>query len=194
MGYIGDISEGYNHYIDKVSDVDMAASLESCSLLLRLCEGANIAADFGSGFSSYALREFKRIYKPDLEVWSVDTEEEWLTKSKEFSYHMGVDTSNFRLWGDRIADYPVFDVVFFDMGRTKERPQYLRFILDNMIHHGSYVLLDDVHKTYLKEEYKIIFEGYLFKKVDVEVETTNYSGRTKRFCDLYTGIKKKVNG
>ncbi|MDX1701281.1 MAG: hypothetical protein R3250_11720, partial [Melioribacteraceae bacterium] len=84
--YSKEIESTFTHYTTTVSTPEMAANLRSCVLLGCMMEvmKPKRAMDLGSGVSSYALRYFKGKFKYRTEIYSVDSDWDWLKKSKEF--------------------------------------------------------------------------------------------------------------
>ena len=82
--YISLIKDEHHIYTKGVSK--NSASYQCCSYLLSLYDSlkpANIL-DLGSGISSYCLRLFKKLNNLDTEIWSIDTNLDWLEKSKRY--------------------------------------------------------------------------------------------------------------
>jgi predicted O-methyltransferase YrrM len=191
--YIEELEEDYKYYIKNVSSRGMAASLESCTFLMYFCEITNpeSVVDLGSGFSSFALRKYQKNHDPSLEVFSIDSDKEWLDKSSAFVGERNCSTENFLTWGEFESVSKTFNLVFFDIDKTHNRPSYLPIILDNFIDNTSYLILDDMHKKFLVSEYEKIFDTYDYEKLNIRKITKDGRGQKKRFCELYYNIRSK---
>lgn len=143
-------------YVRLVSTDAMTASAQLCAVAQEVASrlGARRIADLGSGFSSYALRSLAR-ERGELEVWSVDDDEEWLDKTRAFLGRCGLSAENCVLWA-AIEDQPAllgsFDLVIHDLGHagsgagpgTPQRARLLGGAID-LLRPGGVLLLDDVH-------------------------------------------------
>jgi len=145
------ISKEYDKYISTISTRSMAASLLCCSYFIHLIKTLNPkrVIDFGSGFSSFAIRKYNKLTGSKIETWSVDSDKLWLERSIEFCNENGVDTNHFYTW-DQVKDNDVpFDLIFFDIDRTVNRIRYFNDLFDRFSDNGSYILFDDMHKKVL---------------------------------------------
>lgn len=134
-------------YIASVSSPEMAVSLNSANLLTVFCENLKPMRllDTGSGFSSYVLRSYAA--NTGAEVFSVDDNEHWLEKTREFLKSHDVSSNHVMSWkGFSAASHEPFDLIFHDLGSMSTRSETLEPIL-HLTKRGSGVLiLDDMHK------------------------------------------------
>lgn len=134
-------------YTASVSSPEMAVSLNSAILLTVFCENLKPMRllDTGSGFSSYVLRSYAAT--TGAEVFSVDDNEHWLEKTREFLKAHNVSSDNVMNWKDfSAAQNQPFDLIFHDLGSMPTRSETLGPIL-NLTKGGSGILfLDDMHK------------------------------------------------
>lgn len=137
------LGEHYTEYVSTVSPDYMALSLPMLQRLVTAVEERQPKRilDLGSGISSYVLRRAA----PDAEVWSIDTEAEWLGKSAAFTTEHGERAAHFAQWDDFIAeDRGLFDLVSHDMDWHVERMRVLRRVL-SYVAPGGLLVLDDVN-------------------------------------------------
>jgi SAM-dependent methyltransferase len=155
-----EIQVNYEWYIQRVSRKDMAVSLEASLWLYYILENYGInrsprVIDFGSGFSSYVIRLYKR-NNLNTKVYTVDDSQVWLYKTHEFLVDKKVNSDNLFFWGNiRRGEHNKeldgqFDFVFYDMGTMDVRrlsfdlvkkrfftKDKTLFIADDL-HHGTY--------------------------------------------------------
>ena len=98
--FSNDIKDAYEEYGTSVSTKAAAAAFEVCTFLMVACETIKPKSviDLGSGFSSYVLRKYRQKYLKSMEVYSVDTWEKWLNKSREFARKQSVNIGNYLTW------------------------------------------------------------------------------------------------
>jgi len=187
--YKNEIKKAYNRYVTKVSVDYMAASFECCIFLMVLYEAIKpkMVLDLGSGMSSYTLRYFKKIYAEDSSVWSIDSNKEWLSKSKIFVENFGLNTDNFKTWDEIADDTTKFDLIFFDIDNNKKRINYIPTVLNNFVTENSFIMFDDMHKSGLRSDINTVLSGYEHKKIDIKKYTLD---RFKRFSSFYYNISK----
>lgn len=141
------LSEAYEMYVEDVSEADMAISLESAAYLTALClvlEPRSVL-DLGSGFTSYALRKVKGEVLESMEVVSVDTDADWLGKSREFSMAFGLDLEGFLTWEQLEQTERTFDLISFDIDHPPMRGTYLDKTLKRFVGPATFMLIDDMH-------------------------------------------------
>ena len=189
--YNKEIKPMYTKYIKEVSNRVMAASMECCVFLMVMCKDIKPkkVLDLGSGFSSYALRYYKNKYDNDMEVWSVDSNNKWLLKSRQFIESFKLSTDHFYVWSDIKDMDEKFDLIFLDIDVSKRRPPYLEHVVENFVNEDSFILLDDMHKTGLVKKLRSIMDNYTYKSIDIKKKTLDSGGKRIRFCELYYNIK-----
>jgi len=187
--YKNEIKNAYNEYVNKVSVDYMAASFECCIFLMVMYDviKPKMVLDLGSGMSSYALRYFKKNYHKNSCIWSIDSNDKWLDKSKVFVKKFGLNTDNFRVWSDISNDTTKFDLIFFDIDRNKRRFNYIPTVLDNFMTKDSFIVVDDMHKGGLVKDISRILSKYEYKQMDIKKYTLD---KFKRFSTLYYNISK----
>lgn len=188
--YKNEIKKAYNKYIATVSVDYMAASFECCVFLMVLYDviKPKMVLDLGSGMSSYALRYFQKNYHEDSCVWSIDSNKEWLNKSKMFVEEFKLNIDNFKTWDGIVNDTTKFDLIFFDIDNNKKRINYIPTVLDNFVTKNSFVMFDDMHKGGLRKDINNVLSGYEHKKMDIKKYTLD---KYKRFSSFYYNISSK---
>jgi SAM-dependent methyltransferase len=172
------LQPAHDLYISTISPQGMALSLETSALAWVLCNQRRPTSvlDLGSGFSSYVLRRAAQNIGCPV-VWSVDDDEAWLPKSREFCEKQGVRTDNFVPWSTFKDSDLRFDLVIYDLGRMPARfanlVQGLGFMKP-----GGCVIIDDMHKfNYHKTVVKTLIELGL-TGTDMRASTTDkHEGR-----------------
>ncbi len=146
--YMQALRRWHQLYTATVSEAMMAASLESAAFVCFTIDatGARVVGDFGSGFSSVALRLHAQ-RRPGLTVWSVDDDIFWLSQTGQFLRRHGLDDQRLLPWPDFAAGAgpQVFDVVFHDLGDMRTRRKALP-TLWTRLQYGGLMILDDMHK------------------------------------------------
>lgn len=153
-------------YCKEVSLYYMAASYQVCKYIVELFDGLNIKSylDLGSGISTYTAYLYKNLKNKDLDIWSVDTDIEFLNKTKQFilkDYH--IDENQFIMWDQlSILKDKQFDLIFYDISGTRERlTMFYEVSKLNLIGEETYILFDDVNKfTPPKDAFLYKFKSY----------------------------------
>lgn len=144
----GKIKRSYDNYTETISSDIMAASLEASVLLMALCNCSHPRSilDLGSGFSSFVFRSYCKNSDVQPAITSVDDDDEWLKKTKDFLSLNNVHIQQLLPWKDFINNKPSsFDLIFYDIGGFPFRIQWLEYILTNYGKKGSTVVIDDMH-------------------------------------------------
>jgi predicted O-methyltransferase YrrM len=132
----------------------MAASLETCALMLALCRRAHPTqvTDLGSGFSSYVLRLYASTSA--AEVTSVDDSPEWLSRTSEF-IPGDLRSGRFEIWPVFRDAHDEFGLVFHDFAGGALREEAMRVALDACAP-GGIVIFDDAqhvgHRRRMRSE------------------------------------------
>ena len=137
----------YEQYVREVSSPDMAASLELTVFLYTLCAANRYTRllDLGSGLSSFAFRLYAR-ETPGVTVFSVDDDEKWLMKTRDFLSTHKVGTENMMtLEQFLVRNESGFDCILHDLNFVEVRIKYVERILP-MINQSGLIIFDDVHK------------------------------------------------
>jgi hypothetical protein len=180
------MQEPYREYLKNVSE--MAPSLKTLELLLRLCTPGDRVLDLGTGFSSYALGSYYRDL--DLEIMSVDDNAGWLAKTKEYcTDKLGIVTGRFVPWNllDSKCIGPV-DIVFMDLGTTRRRVYYYGELLEKYCDEHTFILFDDMHKKVLHHALHQELKNYTYLDIPVMDITKDEFGR---YCKLITRLRRK---
>jgi hypothetical protein len=135
------LSPLYREYAKSVSSDSMAIALRSCAYIWWLADliDARTLVDYGSGFTSYVIREYAKT--SGAECWSVDDDEAWLEKTGKFLIEHGHDPTGLLLWED-FLDVPTADLTVYDFGKGDFRERWMPYCLANT---NKVCLLDDVH-------------------------------------------------
>lgn len=125
----------YDWYTTCVSHSQMAISFETAAWVGLLAQQAKSAVDFGSGFTSYVLRKYCDT------VWSVDDNEEWLTKTRQFCEQQKVSTDRIVLMDEyRPGQH---DLVVYDYAGGDTRNRYYDFAFAQVAP-GGVIVCDDM--------------------------------------------------
>jgi len=146
-GFRESLRPHHTQYAACVSPAWMTISLELAAFLQALCARRRPArvVDLGSGFSSFALRQYQQQADPAPEVWSVDDDDTWLDATRRFLEYHELATDHLALWDTFIADEPGrFDLVVHDLGSLRVRRETLRQVVA-LAAPGGIVVIDDVN-------------------------------------------------
>jgi predicted O-methyltransferase YrrM len=140
-------------YTATVSEAMMAASLETAAFVCFAVDalGARTVADFGSGFSSVALRAHAQ-RRAELTVWSVDDDAFWLEKTGAFLRRHGLNYERMLNWPDFAAGAGPhsLDVILHDLGDMRTRRRVLPTLWEHLAP-GGVMILDDMHKPIYRQ-------------------------------------------
>jgi len=128
-----------------------AVSIQYSVCLLCLCERYNLKSviDLGSGFTSYALRKYCKVYNKEIEVHTVDSDPKWLLTTYGYCRKKSLSDANFHLW-DSFNDTKLIraDLVSIDIDTSAKRNIYLGEAFKMA---KKFAILDDMHKTRIKK-------------------------------------------
>ena len=134
------IDEEYKDYCDNVSKYGHPMSLQSVNWLIEYInsnQGIKRVADFGSGFSSFAIRK----YCPQVENNSYDTDAEWLKKTEGYLKKEGVNSDNLHTYTDDFSED--FDLIVWDLkNQSFRKPEFLK-VKEKFT--NSICIIDDCH-------------------------------------------------
>ncbi|MFW9872209.1 MAG: hypothetical protein ACFFG0_03830 [Candidatus Thorarchaeota archaeon] len=189
--YVDFLKEDYQDYITTVTTQEMAASLECSSFLLYLCDkiSPRAVADFGSGFSSFALRKYRKHTGKLFTLKSIDTDKEWLKKTSHFIKRKGMVDSNLILFKEFIEDLPIqFDLILFDIAYYQDgtRQNILPMVLNNCVNENTNILFDDMQ---INHYFMFVLEkmfGLNFNMINTRHHTIDNFGR---FSILFNNLK-----
>lgn len=150
------LAPAHEDYCSRVGHPVHAASIELTALMLALVERRQVrrVVDLGSGFTSWALRQYKRDTGADLDIWSVDDSPEWLAKTRAFLAETGLDDDQLRVWSEFIEEdghAGTFDLVLHDLGFMDTRFKALDKA-SALARPGGLVVLDDMHKPDFRDK------------------------------------------
>jgi len=193
-----DIEEAYADYISTVSARGWAISKECVNHLFSVCvdKKPNAIVDLGSGLSSFVFRYYKKYYNNNLVVFSVDTSDLWLNKSRAFCNKYELDINNFITLSNfyDIKDV-VFDIIFIDieLGKNWEiRPRCLDYSIKHFSDKNTIFILDDYHTERMRKLYSEVLKGYSFSDEDVKQMTLDSGGKKIRYSGLIKDVRKNV--
>lgn len=179
----GAIRAAHAEYTTSVSIPEAAVSLETVYTLLALLRHIQprVAADCGSGFSSYALRLYEQERQQAgtaCPVYSCDDDEAWLGRTREYLEKKGLSAERLFTWPALLEQIPQLGplFVFYDLGGPGPRAKFLPAILDACAP-GSTVIVDDVHKPYIRQALLKTIEGRGLKRYDLAPWTFDRFGR-----------------
>ncbi|HCH64619.1 MAG TPA: hypothetical protein DFR83_17565 [Deltaproteobacteria bacterium] len=143
----------HTDYCDRIGHPVHAASLELTALVLLLCERLNVqkVVDLGSGFTSWALRDWAK--GRDVTVHSVDDSPEWLEKTRSYLAEQDLADERLHVWPEFAAAgfEGAFDLVVHDLGFMDTRFEVLDTVV-GLARPGGLVLLDDMHKPDFRDK------------------------------------------
>jgi predicted O-methyltransferase YrrM len=186
--YINKLSNLFNEYITKISSQRMAASLEAISTILTLADKIDpeIILDLGSGFSSVAFRWYCKEKNISPKLISVDTSKEWLDKTIKYCRKLNLPLFEFYIWNEIKHKQIQSDLIFIDLGYSKERPNFYDIIFSNFVTKKSVVVFDDAHKKTCKISQHMV----KFRKKEVDIK--DLTKDNKRYCRLFYKIVRKT--
>ncbi len=142
-------------YCDRIGHPVHAASVELTALVLALCERRNVDSviDLGSGFTSWALRDWAQRQDRPITVHSVDDSAEWLEKTRAYLAESNLADDTLHVWSEfvHLDMAGRFDLVVHDLGFMHTRYE----VLDQAVAlacAGGIVLLDDMHKPDFRDK------------------------------------------
>ena len=142
-------------YCARVGHPVHAASVELTALVLALCErrGVERVVDLGSGFTSWALRDWASKQDREITVHSVDDSPEWLEKTRAYLAETSSDDDKLHVWSDFVGKGMAgsFDLVVHDLGFMDTRYEVLDEAV-GLARAGGIVLLDDMHKPDFRDK------------------------------------------
>jgi len=172
--------EPYAEYVSTVSTPIWALSHQTAALCHALCCRLAPAKvlDLGTGFSSYVLRTYARAADRPCSVYSVDDNQDWLDKTREFLRGKDLSLENLYLWRDyRRMTNQKFDLIVHDLGgKLKVRVEALNEILGHCAPSGI-VVLDDLHKWDYEQIALTACDAQGFRLIYMDAETTDQFGR-----------------
>jgi trans-aconitate methyltransferase len=166
----------YHRYVTKVSHPVHAISLQLAYRLWELLATVQprTSADFGSGFSSYVIRLYADRCDDAMQVWSVDDDPRWLSKTRQFLIAEELSTHGLVLW-DEFQDAEL-EFALHDLGSMETREATLPRVL-SMIGRNGAIVLDDVHFAYYRRHVENTLKSHGFDYTSLEPSTMDMLGR-----------------
>lgn len=172
------IKERHQYYVENISRVDMAASLELSSVVYDLCRmtSPKKMIDIGSGFSSFILRTYAE-KTPKCRVWSIDDDTVWLDKTREYLKISSLNTDNLLTLEEFVASSEnEFDILLLDLNYVEVRKNYINLVVERC-KQGGVILFDDVHKREFMMEVLQQTKKLPVKLYDLSAVTKDQFGR-----------------
>ena len=142
-------------YCARIGHPVHAASIELTAIVLALCDRLAVQSvvDLGSGFTSWAIRDWAMQQGRPIDVHSVDDSPEWLEKTRGWLAEKDLADNNLHVWSEFVTKGfgGHFDLVIHDLGFMDTRYR----VLDDAIglaRPGGLVLLDDMHKPDFRDQ------------------------------------------
>jgi predicted O-methyltransferase YrrM len=141
-----ELQSAYDDYTRHVSPQQMAIALETATYTLWAARqiGARSAVDFGSGFTSYVLRQVCD------DVVSVDDSPEWLEWTKGFLSRYGYTDARVEVWDDYKQTDRKVDLVVYDFSGGAMRDDNFQFAVGQIASGGIGIMDDANHEEHQK--------------------------------------------
>jgi predicted O-methyltransferase YrrM len=171
------VTRVWRSYVMQVSPLDHAAGLGVCAYLYRLCQSLQPKRilDLGSGVSSVIFRKWAATVTFDVEIVSVDTDPEWLEKTRTFIVdNEELDPTGLQLLDDGITGE--FDLVFHDIANGEIRNR-LAGVACEHLRPGGVIVFDDAHHMVHQRAYQDHAKRHGISCYTLEKLTTDAIGR-----------------
>jgi len=161
------LKEMYDYYRKNVSGGNYPISLPLARYINDLCwqTKPNNILDRGTGFSSFVFRKYALESWRWPNIYSVDSNEQWLKKTIEFLRYCGLKTEHLYLWSDfkKLPGYEKkFDIILEDY-TILTRVKSLHIIVD-MLDNDGYLILDDAdHERYTGPIFRAVKKFNLYR-------------------------------
>lgn len=142
------LEEDYQQYTTDVSKDQWAVSLELARVLWHAChrKRPETILDLGTGFTSYVFRLHQKIADPSCLIYSVDSDEQWLEKTRQFLSAKSLSVSNLWLWPEFLKGPRMkFDMIVHDLGGTRLRTEAIKSVLERS-GPKTLIFLDDMQR------------------------------------------------
>ena len=186
-----DLDKEYDYYINNESMDGMPISVETAKFMYYLCNQCKFKTlmDRGSGFSSFILRLYASEQDFPVDVFSIDTDPDWIEKTKAYLDLRNLNTDNFYIWDDfyRNRKDIRFDFILEDAKFELRITTYNQFI--KLINADGVILWDDANHNSHKPIILSCAKELGFKVIDIKNLTVDKFGRcstltTNRQIDL----------
>jgi predicted O-methyltransferase YrrM len=151
----------HNEYTTTVSSASWALSLRTTAYAVWLCDllDAQKACDLGSGFTSYALRTVVQ------DVTSVDDDDAWLHRTREFLVSQQHEDGHLVLWDDWLEACTIgiavgapafgYDVIVHDFSIGPKREAAMWRAADALSPDGALIFDDAQHEGHRAEMHRV---------------------------------------
>ena len=133
----------WRHYVGATSTLDHAAGIGTIAYLYRLCDVVQpkTILDLGSGLSSAVFRKWKQETGSPVKIVSVDTDAEWLEKTRKFIIDNELPEETLTLHKPITGRY---DLIFHDLAGGELREQVAHEAA-RVLNDGGVIVFDDAH-------------------------------------------------
>lgn len=173
------LQNSYDYYTRRVSHPKMAASLETATCLYDLCSilKPHAVLDLGSGYSSYILALYKQKSKQKTTVCSVDDNNAWLTKTRQYLQKQKLPATKLMTWNafQKTSSLP-FKLIFYDLGTMKTRKEFFPYIVKRA-KPGTFIIVDDMHMLDYQREVRRIVKQERVRLYSLRAITKDVYGR-----------------
>lgn len=140
--YVERLIPAFLDYVNNVSHPAHALSVETAALMWWTCDEikAQTVCDLGSGFSSFVLHVYAAT--SGATVTSVDTDPEWLDKTREFLLSSESPAETLMMWDDWQKSDETYDLILNDLAGGKVRESANGPALDRL-NPGGVAIFDD---------------------------------------------------
>lgn len=144
--YLERLLPAYLDYIENVSNPAHALSVETSALIWWTCDQINArqVCDLGSGFSSFVLHAYA--LTSGATVTSVDTDPEWLDKTRAFLADVEAPTDGLIMLDDWLISDDKYDLILNDLAGGDLRSSTYGETLDRL-HPGGVAIMDDAQSS-----------------------------------------------
>lgn len=141
------LADAHAEYVATMSVANMAASLETCAYIAYLCDTVQPrrVVDVGSGFSSYVLRRYAA-NDPAVSVVSVDHDQDWLAKTREFLASHDLPANDLLSWDEFVAAPDGYDLAFHDYAHGDLREATMPDVVTR-VKPGGLIVFDDAQHS-----------------------------------------------
>jgi precorrin-6B methylase 2 len=174
-----EIRRAYDVYVNSVGSVGFTISFETASYSARLLRARQCTSilDLGSGFSSYVTRQYARNADYSVICTSVDTENLWLERTRQFLESYKMKPTNL-VKTEKVRDGS-FDLIFSDSSGDRNTiiKQFIPFLNKNGI-----IIFDDMQDKQLRIFAEDLCADNGLTMYSIRNFTRDYTGRFARIA------------